>query len=292
MRLNFHKDFLMQILYFCFYLFALWFMNIIVVSIISFFHFQLGHRLGTIENWLFEQGWAPILISKLLAFLVLLKISQLRLTDRALLGHLLIKSWRPPRIEMMASFLFLAFFIIWFGSPQLKEAGHLNIWEIVVSFFSSLVFYSIDFSVILVLEYIFGIEKKSHLFLKIFGLSYLLFEVQRSSFLYAANFKGHVWVFLAIGAALVLAEKINWSWPLLFLWLIVAPISAVFGLDPLWGDFYSPLHLLFPLSPIHYFGLSMVIFFYFHVLKSKQLSYTFNSKRKSQLKLPLDVGKR
>ena len=38
----------------------------ILISTVAFFHFQLDHRLGTIEEWIFAKGWEIILVSKVI----------------------------------------------------------------------------------------------------------------------------------------------------------------------------------------------------------------------------------
>ncbi|EQC45317.1 hypothetical protein [Bacteriovorax sp. Seq25_V] len=50
--------------------FLAWVVHLIIISIISFFHFRLDHRLIVIENWIFDYAWTLSLMSKVIAFIL------------------------------------------------------------------------------------------------------------------------------------------------------------------------------------------------------------------------------
>ncbi len=68
----------------------MWFFHLILVSVVSFVHFQLDHSLGIIENWIFDQGWEIVTIAKLLATFVIFKFIIIRTDTRKPLHDLII----------------------------------------------------------------------------------------------------------------------------------------------------------------------------------------------------------
>ena len=57
-----------QIVFYALFSMTLWGLHLIIISLVSFFHFILGHNIRTIGYWIADRGWQIIIITKLSLF--------------------------------------------------------------------------------------------------------------------------------------------------------------------------------------------------------------------------------
>lgn len=235
--------------------------QIALVSLASFFHLQMGHPLGVIEQWIFAKGPWIMAIAKIgsafftLSFL--LQASDLRHPLKNLihknLGHF---TFEPVVIVIVGIILIL-------GACDVTRTSAISLdWEtIFTSYLGTIVFYGTDFL-------LFGIMQQE---LNLSLRSLLSIEI-------AAAFCQQ----LSLGTLFPFASGINWTvlphfltliflsiWkernmirPATFLFLYIAPMAALFGLDPIWSNQVSPYKLMRFTSGAHLYVLPILAVIY------------------------------
>lgn len=234
---------LTKLFYIAVYLILIFGFHLILVSIIAFFHFQLGHRLATIENWLFEQGWSIIVLSKVLAYLSIERFLSLRKRGERVILKTLQQAWRPLKGELFTLIIVLAFYFVWLGSPVKTDHVTVGPTELLFSFMGTFLFYMIDFFFLLALNHVLNLEEEQTTLSTIIGVSTIFYFSQKAIFLYSTNFGVHIWLFYALGLCVYQNRFPSWNWPFFIYWLVLAPLTTFCGFDPIWGEFYSPFRM-------------------------------------------------
>jgi hypothetical protein len=219
-------------------------MYVIIVTLLSsigaFFHFLLNHEISIVEAWLHNNKWEILIVSKLLSLFLLHRWFSMRLYHlkslRSLINELM--TWPESKalvvpMFMTASYLTLAKVLI---APQ-----NLGYWYFYfVSFAGLFLFFGIEFIVMAHLEDVLNQKEKPRRLQ--LGIFYTL--------IFAAAFKLSVpdyygllpFVIFSFSTLLYLSGNSfsNWSNVICFLLLFVAPMGCFFGLDPIWGNDFSP----------------------------------------------------
>lgn len=257
--------------YFCYWLLIL-IVHHILISTAAFFHFQLDHRLGTIEEWIFEKGWEIIILSKLFSSWLILKFISIKSDSRSPLRDVFTKGFHLPEKEI---FIFAIFFIlmsVMIGAPTKGALVSLYILKPMLSFLGITFFFLSDIMVFNSLKSIHPfsrIEKWSAYFI-FSGVLYLFSKV---IFLYGLDISFNLYLIALISFFFSDWRQINWSIPAFFLISCIAPLSAFLGWDPIWKDSFTPLVFSRPLNAVNLSIIVIVAFGYFFY-KSRQDSNT------------------
>jgi hypothetical protein len=224
----------------------LWFNLIIVfisgilLSIIAFFHFLLGHELSVIENWANMHYWEFLIIIKFSLLFGYKKWFELNYFKKFSLREFF-KTWHWQWNQRMIIFIFFMNIMLHF---LLKEnltyvatsIGAYNIFITVLGI-SSLFF--VDYFFIQWISYIFSEETKWN---KVHFTIILTCIFCLGTYLYLPHMQEKVFLFGFIFAGL---------WLHSFLWMkssldiilyilgICVPLSVLWGFDPVWGDEFS-----------------------------------------------------
>ncbi len=218
-------------------------MGVILSSIGAFFHFLLDHEISIVEAWLHNNQWEILIASKLVSLFLINRWFKVRLYQlknfRQLVKELL--NWPDSKTFVVAIFMVLAYVTM----GETKFVGqNVGYWYYqIASYFGLIIFFGIEFIVIAYLEDI--LNDKVHPPRFLLGLSYTL--------IFAAAFRLSVpdyyglmsYVVLCYSSLLFLSGKTfkSWSNVVCFLILFVAPMGSLFGLDPVWGDDFSPFRV-------------------------------------------------
>lgn len=222
-------------------------MYVVMVTILSsigaFFHFLLNHEISIVEAWLHNNKWEILIISKLLSLFLLHRWFSMRLYQlkslRSLVKELI--AWPEPRAIVVPVFVLTAWLTL---SKIIMAPQNLGYWYFyLVSFIGLFLFFGIEFIVMAHLEDVLNQkEKPNRLQL---GICYTL--------IFAGAFKLSVpdyygllpFVIFSFSSLLYLSGNSfsNWSNVICFLLLFVAPMGCFFGLDPIWGNDFSPFKM-------------------------------------------------
>lgn len=262
------------LLYYLGFQFLVWFFHFLLISIVSFFHFQLGHRLGIIENWIFHQAWEIVIVTKILALYVISRIVQIRGESRKPLRDLLTKGFEKPKMELFVviTFSLLAFFLS--GQVTVSDKVSIEIFKSLVSLFGVVFFFMSDILVLNLLQELFPLSRRTWV-IKLLVCPLIFWGFSHVSFRYGENLNSLIYYYLLMLLFLSSWRRVkkvkinsnitNWSLPLLYASLFIGPINSLLGIDILWGKNFSYFELIKPIYFYHLFVLSVVSICYFSV---------------------------
>jgi uncharacterized membrane protein len=118
-------------------LLMLWGVHIIELSLVSFFHFLLDHRLAVIEGWVFDKAWEMILIAKVLPILFLLKFVYLKSQSRHPLRDQFFSGINIPSYEIWVMIVVSLILTALFTKPTLNPG--MTQWDGFKNFISAIV---------------------------------------------------------------------------------------------------------------------------------------------------------
>lgn len=255
---NSHK----QILNFCSYQLLCWLLYLIILSLGTFFHFLLDHRLGVIEDWLFEFGWQLISVSKLLGFLAISSFYMIKFDVGNPLVKIFYEGNRSLDVRLIKIFLFIFISLVLFGG--FEKGVTFNIYKVLASYTSSVSFYFFDVIVIILGQKVWplSLKKQSSLLWPIslifIGSSLLIFlKEQENSFLFTLH--------IILLFKFLLGESEGWTNPLAYLLLIVGPITSFLGIDPVWGNDFSLVQTYLGRDNIYLFTIIIISFFFIKI---------------------------
>lgn len=239
---------------------------ILVVSLSSigaFFHFLLDHEISIVESWLHNNQWEILITSKLISLFLINRWFTMRLyqlkTFRELVQQLV--SWPDPKALVVAIFMVVGY--VTMGNAEFV-GQNIGYWYFqMASFFGLFIFFGIEFIVIAYLEDV--LNQKVHPPRLYLGISYTL--------IFAAAFRMSVpdyyglmpYVIMCYSSLIYLSGKSfkSWSNVVCFLILFVAPMGSLFGLDPVWGDDFSPFRVTKKLNLAFLSVIWMISFLYY-----------------------------
>jgi len=240
----------------------MWVSFLSLSSFFSFFHFQLNHDLGTIDEWFIGQGWAIIFFCKIFAFAVVLSFLKLKTNLRLTFNQVIKRGQQHFTREMQMAYLMIIFLTIAVIHPDFKGMQTFAFSKIFVAIFGGLVFYFSDIFLFYVLVLLYPLhsstQKRNAVIL--YGLISYFFNKWIFLFSYYMDFRTLLNFFVLY--TLVFERKENWSSPLNFIIFYLIPTMVIFGLDPMWKAEYSLLKANQHFSLLEYFVmLSFAILF-------------------------------
>jgi hypothetical protein len=248
---------------------------ILLSSIGAFFHFLLDHEISIVESWLHNNQWEILIVSKISSLFLLNRWFEMRLYElksfRSLFKELV--SWPDHKAIVVSVFMVVSYIAM--GKTTFVEQN-VGYWYFqIASFFGLIVFFGIEFIVIAYLEDI--LNQKVHPSRLYLGLCYtiiftLAFRIS------VPDYYGLIpYVVLCYSSLIYLSGKSfkSWSNVVCFLVLFVAPMGSLFGLDPVWGDDFSPFRVDKNLNLAFLAVIWMISFSYY-----RYRDQVFNSARK------------
>ena len=217
--------------------------SIILTSVGAFFHFLLDHEISIVESWLHNNHWEILILSKLISLFLINRWFTMRLyqlkTIRELVRELV--RWPEPKAIVISIFAIISFICL--GKIDLATQNVGYWYHHFASFFGLILFFGIEFIVIIYLEDILN-QKVSPPRLPLSFCYIVLFAMAFR--LSVPDYYGLLpYVIFCYSSLVYLSGKSFkiWSNVICFLLLFVAPMGSIFGLDPVWGEDFSPLHL-------------------------------------------------
>jgi len=212
--------------------------QLVTVSLISFFHFLLDHKLGVIEDWVFDKGWEIVLLVKLSAFFVIQKFVHLPSLSRQPFRDLIVETWKRPTRNLFALSVAAFFVILFFSSPEANIEQGANVFKSIISYISSSVVILLDVLLLLSLRFHHGFGSWENRF-AIILMATLFWVGNKTLFPFAVDFGPREFFLHLTVLQLSLWGRDNWSDPAFFVGLVIAPMIAVLGFDPVWGGRFS-----------------------------------------------------
>lgn len=242
-------------------------LNVIILVLISsfgaFFHFLLDHEISIVESWLHQNHWPIVGLSKIGSFLILNWWFRVRLYQMKSLKEMAreMLSWPDHRAIVLSFFILISTISLCETIYVSQNVGYL--YNHFISSFSIVLFYGIDFVVLAYLEDILGEEadrKYSFVMIAYVAIFFLSFRLSIPD--YYNQFQN---VFFCFTTLIYLSGKSYKKWGniLSFLFVFVAPMGAIFGVDPIWGEDFSPFKLKSSMTPTFLLVIWMISFSYY-----------------------------
>jgi hypothetical protein len=216
---------------------------IILSSIGFFFHFLLDHEISIVESWLHNNHWEVLIIAKLVSLFFINRWFKVRLYElksiRQLISELV--HWPENRAIVVAVFMTVSYLALGKVSYVPQNVGY---WYFqITSLIGLFLYFGIEFIVIAYLDDILN-QKAAPSKLWLGAIYTLMFTVAfRMSI--PDYYKLLPYVVFCYSTLIILSGKSfkSWSNVVCFLVLFVAPMGSLFGMDPVWGDDFSPFKI-------------------------------------------------
>lgn len=264
-----------QIKYYALFYFVLWSFHLVLISLISYFHLLLNHNIRTIGDWIGDRGWFLIILSKVLIFYLALQFIGLKSNKITLVRSYFRNSIQIPRKEIVVALLFLIIGLMGLGKMMVNNTLIFEFPRMVLSAVGTIIFFSIDYAMLVILEIFFPLRSMKENRRKLFIFPLLFYYFTYATFIYeqTVSFKLYAYFFLL----LYLGEwrRRNWTLPLLFLLAFLVPSYTLLGLDPVWSSNYTILAMEKNISSLSIFLLVGFAVYYLNRSARKNPEYIY-----------------
>lgn len=217
------------------------FLHISFVSVFTFFHFLLDHDMSTIENWLNRNSWEILIVSKGISCFFISKIFQINTyQDVNPIKKVLINLKMPSKKVFGMSFFLLGIINLYLFqieggtlTPNFQEDLFYS------SFIGAFFYYLFDFILLILLyEYIRPPAKEMT---KIVYISTFIFILSSKV---AMPYLSKYYIFILIHFLTLFFLYLKGSFVdcLVYSFLVIAPLSSIYGLDLVWDNSYGLFH--------------------------------------------------
>ncbi|MFZ4712300.1 MAG: hypothetical protein ACOYL6_01195 [Bacteriovoracaceae bacterium] len=272
----FTKQFRRYLFYYFVYGLIFFLFNMGTVSVVSSFHFMLEHKIGTIEDWIFRHSWEITIVAKFLAFFTTIRIVNYLFHA----GNPLVDYFRhfkeKPRSTILV--LIISFYVVMLvpvhihTSPTINENTNHQI----VSFWGTFFFYFIDFLLISYLRFLYPLERdgadpvrvwRELVFDLVFPVLFYFFTIISTDYDPRISALMFFYMFLIYLIDSWLAR--GWINVALFVFLFIAPMGSLMGLDLFWGKEYSPFYITHGQPILSTLVLTLITCFYLFQKRSR-----------------------
>ncbi|MFL5784599.1 MAG: hypothetical protein ACJ76H_08330 [Bacteriovoracaceae bacterium] len=245
---------------------------VILSSIGAFFHFLLNHEISIVESWLHNNSWEILITSKLISLFLLNRWFSMRLYQLKSIRELIreLVSW--PRAEAVVVPVFMTLGYLSIAKVDMVPQN-IGYWYYhFASFIGLCLFFGVEFIVIAYLDDVLNQKEKPNRLILGLAFTAIFAAAYRMS---VPDYYGLLpFVVLSFSSLLYLSGKSfkSWSNVVCFLLLFVAPMGAVFGLDPVWGNDFSPARVETKLN-VAFLAAIWVISFSYYKYRLRFLDY-------------------
>jgi hypothetical protein len=236
---------------------------IILSSIGAFFHFLLNHEISIVESWLHNNHWEILIVAKLISLFLLNRWFSVRLyqlkTIRELVSELI--QWPEPKAIVISFFMLVSYLslggVVYTGQNFGYWYNHF------ASFLGLFLYFGVEFIVIAYLDDV--LNKKSDPDSAWLRVIYTIFFTVAYRLSVPDYYQLLPYMVFCFATLMYLSGKSfkSWSNVVCFLLVFVAPMGALFGMDPVWGDDFSPFRIKTPLTLTFLAVIWMVSFCYY-----------------------------
>ncbi len=252
-----------------------WGFHLLLISVVTFFHLILGHNIGTIADWIVDRGWIQISVTKILIFMLAIQFMRLRNKKYAHIRGMLRNSFAIPRHEAFVAVLFLLLAFIGIGDVYYNQAYIFEPVRILTATIGTFVFFGIDLILILILDVFHPLKKHRDINKKIFLFSLLFYMVTRATFIYEQTISFKLFPYFCLILYCAYWRRRNWTLPILMIGTFFIPTFVFFGLDPVWGETFTPFKMRHDLSTTSILVMFAIVIYYFEYRKKKNPEYIY-----------------
>lgn len=267
---KFPNHLLHLITFYFIYSFIRWGLHICMISLVSFIHFLLKHKLSVIESWIFSHGWYLVAWSELLTLALFYRFIQ---SDdlRYFLKHFLEDLTRPYQFKnslIYLLFLFLATFL-WTQARVVQgpELAHFSIFQ---SVFGQLFFWGGDFLALYYLSLNYPLIGIKHKVIGTVSILMIYSWFTYHTYIFKDKFSLETLSFYLLILTFVFWQKKALPLLVMIILFYIIPYHLFLGKDLIWGSDivilqtnrelgWSGLLVLFAIMGIKYSGTQFFI---------------------------------
>lgn len=236
---------------------------IVLSSIGAFFHFLLNHEISIVESWLHNNHWEILILAKLLSLFLLNRWFKVRLYEMKSVRELVKEfvRWPEPKAIVISFFMLVSYLSLSGTKYTGQNLGYL--YYHLTSFLGIFLYFGIEFIVIAYLDDI--LNQKEEPSLGILSIVYTLLFTVAYRLSVPDYYELLPYMVMCFSTLLYLSGKSfkSWSNVVCFLIMFVAPMGSIFGMDPVWGDDFSPFQVSTKLGLSFLSVIWMVSFCYY-----------------------------
>ncbi|ATH08812.1 hypothetical protein BIY24_12905 [Halobacteriovorax marinus] len=263
------KRFLIHLSFIIFFFILNWAIFLIVSSVVTFFHLQLGHSLNIVENWNFDQGWEITSLVKVISFFVIIKFISIRSTSRKPMRTFFIDHYKNVSSPLFTLIIFNLVFAIIFLRPVIAQRVTFELFKVFSSYLGSIIFIFSEVIFLLFLQNVYKVSSKKKIIETVLFviLSYL---VNVNVFTHSQYSLSSLPFFLLLCFSSSYWSKGSWSYPLLVLVIFIGPLISLLGIDFIWGNEFSYLISSSDPGPLLFTSLLCVSLGYMYFCRRKK----------------------
>lgn len=230
-----------QMIFYCAFYILLWGFHLILISLISFFHLLLEHNIRTIGDWIGDRGWGLIILSKISVFYLAMLFVNLKTKKIFSLKSYFRNSIQTPRIEVIVTLLFLIIALLGLGEIKFNKTMIVEIDRLLLSIIGSFVFFAVDYILLVILDVFYPVREENLRLKRMVILPLLFYFFTAVTFVYEQTITLKLYAFFILLVYSGEWRRKNWTLPAVFLVAFIVPTFSLLGLDPVWGEIYSPM---------------------------------------------------
>ena len=264
-----------QIILYCTFYFVLWGVHLILISLVSFFHLLLKHNIRTIGDWIGDRGWGLIILSKLSVFYLAMLFVNLKTKKIFSLKSYFRNSIQKPRIEVIVTLFFLLIALLGLGEIKYNSTMIVELNRLVLSIIGSFVFFAVDYVLLVILDVFYPVREESLRLKRMLTLPLLFYFFSAATFVYEQTISLKLYAFFILLVYSGEWRRKNWTLPAVFLIAFIVPAFSLLGLDPVWGEIYSPMSASREISTTSIFILVIFAIGYLQYTQRKKPEYIY-----------------
>ena len=264
-----------QLILYCFFYVILWGVHLILISLVSFFHLLLEHNIRTIGDWIGDRGWGLIIISKVSVFYLAMLFVNLKTKKIFSLKSYFRNSIQKPRIEVVVTLFFLVIATVGLGQIQFNQTMIVEINRLILSIIGSFVFFAVDYVLLVILDVFYPVREEHSRLKRMVILPLLFYVFSAATFVYEQTITLKLYAFFILLVYSGEWRRKNWTLPAIFLIAFIVPAFSLLGLDPVWGEIYSPMSASRQISTTSIFILIIFAIGYLQYTQRKKPEYIY-----------------
>ena len=264
-----------QMILYCLFYVILWGVHLILISLVSFFHLLLEHNIRTIGDWIGDRGWGLIILSKVSVFYLAMLFVNLKTKKIFSLKSYFRNSIQKPRIEVIVTLFFLLIAILGLGEIRFNRTMIVEINRLVLSIVGSFVFFAVDYVLLVILDVFYPVRDAQSRIKRMVILPLLFYLFSAATFVYEQTITLKLYAFFILLVYSGEWRRKNWTLPAIFLIAFIVPAFSLLGLDPVWGEIYSPMAASRHISTTSVFILIIFAIGYLQYTQRKKPEYIY-----------------
>lgn len=233
----------------------------IALSVVSYFHFLLGHGFSVIEDWVVDYSWEIVSFSIICAFFLTVAILGVQSPTKHPFRTFLMDIPRTFSKEVYAVIIFLFFFTIFLSSPSLTINHNFSFSAFVAAFLGSYIFYMGDIVIFTFISVIYPDDGRHRNAVFLF-IAFVHYWLCKKMFLFAEGIDLTLLCNTFIMLCLSRWKGPNWFYPSQFCLLYLCPAASFLGMNFMWSSQYSLFEHSTPINPSVYTVLAVVVVCY------------------------------